>query len=56
VYVYSVFVLPRVSWRPCDGLIPRLGSPTDCRRLWNWSEMKRFTDALCSKWEQQEQK
>jgi hypothetical protein len=30
-------------------------SPTDCLRLGNWSETKRFTDALCSKWEQQKE-
>jgi hypothetical protein len=29
-------------------------SPTNCLRLRNLSERKRFTDALCSKWEQQE--
>jgi hypothetical protein len=40
--------------RPCVGLIPRPRSPTDCLRLMNWNESKRFTDALRSKWEQQE--
>jgi hypothetical protein len=33
--------------------MPGPRSPTDCFRLRNWSETKRFTDALCSKWEQQ---
>jgi hypothetical protein len=47
--IYSVCV----SYRPCDGLIPRPRSPTDCLRLRNWSETKRLTDVLCSKWEQQ---
>jgi hypothetical protein len=42
--------------RPCDGLIPRPRSPTGCFRLRNWSGTKRFTDALCSKWEQQKKK
>jgi hypothetical protein len=40
--------------RFCVGLIPRPRSPTDWLRLRNWSETKRFMDALCSKWEQQE--
>jgi hypothetical protein len=40
--------------RPCVGQIPCSRSPTDCLRLRNWSEMKRFTDAICSKWAQQE--
>jgi hypothetical protein len=26
--------------------------PADCLKLGNWSETKRFMDALCSKWEQ----
>jgi hypothetical protein len=30
VYVYYVFVLPCVQVRPCDELIPRPRSPTDC--------------------------
>jgi hypothetical protein len=50
ICVYSVFV----RLRPCDGLIPRPRSPTDCLRLRNWSEMKCFTDVVCSKWKQQE--
>jgi hypothetical protein len=54
VCVYSVFVLSCVGYRPCVGLIPRSRSPTGCLRLRNWSETKCFTDALCSKWEQQE--
>jgi hypothetical protein len=29
-------------------------SPTECLRLRNWSETTLFTDALCSKWENQE--
>jgi hypothetical protein len=33
VYVYSVFVCRQ---RPCDVLIPRSRSPTDCLRLRNW--------------------
>jgi hypothetical protein len=45
-----------VRSRPCDGLIPRPRSPTDCRRLRNRSETKRFTEALFSKWEQKEYK
>jgi hypothetical protein len=44
-----------VRQRPCDGLIPRPRSPTDCLRLRKWSETKRFTDALRSKLEQQEE-
>jgi hypothetical protein len=51
VCVYSVFVSRQ---RPCDRLIPRPKSPTECLKLRNLSETKRFTDALCSKWEQQE--
>jgi hypothetical protein len=43
-----------VGERPCEGLIPGTRSRTDSLRLRNWSETKRFTDALCSKWEQQE--
>jgi hypothetical protein len=39
--------------RPCDGLMPRPRSPTDCLKLRNWNKTKRFTDALCSNWEQQ---
>jgi hypothetical protein len=35
-------------------LLPRPRTPTDCLKLRNWSETKRFTDALCSKWEQHE--
>jgi hypothetical protein len=42
-----------IRQRPCDGLIPRRRRPTECLRLRNWSETKRFTDVLCSKWEQQ---
>jgi hypothetical protein len=38
-----------VRKRPCDGVIPRSRSPTDCLRLRNWSETKRFTDALCNR-------
>jgi hypothetical protein len=53
VCVYSVFALGSDL---CHGLIPCPRSPTDCLRLRNWSETKRFTDVLCSKWEQQEQK
>jgi hypothetical protein len=41
-----------VRQRPCNGLIPRPRSPTD--RLRNWSETKRFTDALFSKLERPE--
>jgi hypothetical protein len=37
-------------YRFCDELVPRPRSPTDYLRLRNWSETKRFTDALCSKW------
>jgi hypothetical protein len=51
VCIYSVFVCRQ---RPCDRLIIRLKSPTNCLKLRNWSEMKRFTDALCCKWEQRE--
>jgi hypothetical protein len=40
------------SVMPFDGLISHPRSPTDCLRLRNWSETKRFKDALCSKWEQ----
>jgi hypothetical protein len=35
--------------RPCDWLIPRPRSPTDCLRIKKLSETKRFADALCSK-------
>jgi hypothetical protein len=45
-----------LRWWPCDGLILRPRSPTDCLKLTHWSETKRFTDALCFKWEQQEWK
>jgi hypothetical protein len=41
-------------YRPYEGLILRPRSPTDLLRLRNWSETKRFTVALRSKWEQQE--
>jgi hypothetical protein len=34
-------------------LIPHPRSPTDCHKLRNSSETKRFTNALCSKREQQ---
>jgi hypothetical protein len=51
VCVYSVFVC---RYRPCDVLLPRLRSPTEFLRLRNWSETKSFTNARCSKWEQQE--
>jgi hypothetical protein len=44
VCVYSVCV----RQRPTGGLIPRQRSPTDCLRLRNWNETKRFTNALCS--------
>jgi hypothetical protein len=51
--VYSVFMLSCVGsglamgWSPVQGVLPTgLG-------LRNWSETKRFTDVLCSKWEQQ---
>jgi hypothetical protein len=33
---------------------PRQRSPTDFLKLRNWIERKRYTDSLCSKWEQQE--
>jgi hypothetical protein len=46
VCVYSVFVLG-------SGLATGW-SLVQCLRLRNWSETKRFTHALCSKWEQQE--
>jgi hypothetical protein len=36
------------GWSPVQGALPTV------YRLGNWSEMKRFTDALCSKWKQQE--
>jgi hypothetical protein len=36
------------GWFPVQGVLPTV------LRLRNWSETKRFTDALCSKWEQQE--
>jgi hypothetical protein len=44
------------SLLPYDGLIPRPRSPTDCLGLRKRSQTKHFTDALCSKWEQQEQR
>jgi hypothetical protein len=49
VCVYSVFVLPFVGsgfaadWSPVQGALPTV------LRLRNWSETKRFTDALCSR-------
>jgi hypothetical protein len=46
VCVYSEFVCRQ---RPCDGPITRPRSPTDGLKLRNWSETKRFTDALWSK-------
>jgi hypothetical protein len=51
VCVYSVFVLGSglaTGWSLVQSC------PTECLRLRNWSETKRFMDALCSKWEQQE--
>jgi hypothetical protein len=45
----SAFILCSCRLRPWNGLIPRPRSPTDSLRLRNWSETKRFTDALCSK-------
>jgi hypothetical protein len=50
--VYSRFM----RQQPCDRLIPCPRSHIACLRLRNWNETKRFTYALCSKWEQQEQK
>jgi hypothetical protein len=53
VCVYSMFVFCcslATGWSPVQGvLLTVLG-------LRNWSKTKRFTDALCSKWEQQEKK
>jgi hypothetical protein len=51
VCVYSEFVLGSglaTDWSLLQGVLPNV-------RLRNWSETKRFMDALCSKWEQQEQ-
>jgi hypothetical protein len=54
VCVYSVFVLSCVGigiakgWSTVQGVLPTV------LELRNWSETKRFTDALCSNWEQQE--
>jgi hypothetical protein len=50
VCVDSVFVLGSDlarGWSLVQWVLPNV-------RLRNWSETKRFTDALCSKWEQQE--
>jgi hypothetical protein len=47
--IYFMFVLSCVGMGPCEDLIPRPRGPTDCLRLRNWSETKRFTDALYSK-------
>jgi hypothetical protein len=54
IHPYSCCLLWSIRQRPCDGLIPRPRSPTNCLRLRLWSETKRFTDVLCSKWVQQE--
>jgi hypothetical protein len=46
VCVYSVFVLGiglATGWSPVQGVLPTV------LRVRNWSETKRFTDALCSK-------
>jgi hypothetical protein len=49
VCVYSVFTLPCVDsgfatgWSPVQGVVPSV------LRLRNWSETKRFMDALCPK-------
>jgi hypothetical protein len=56
VCVYSVFVLVCVGsglamgWSPIQGVLPTVFG------LRNWSETKRLTDVLCSKWEQQEKR
>jgi hypothetical protein len=55
VYGYSVCVLSCVRYWPCDWLILRPRRPTDSLKARNLSETKRFTDVLCSKWEQQKQ-
>jgi hypothetical protein len=52
--VYSVFVLSCVGSGLATGWSPSKQSYRLSVRLKNWSETKRFTDALCSKWEQQE--
>jgi hypothetical protein len=39
-----------MSWSPIQGILPTV------LKLRNWSETKRFMDALCSKWEQQEKR
>jgi hypothetical protein len=51
--LFCVCVLCRLG--PCIGLPPPPcpKSPTYCLRLRNWSETKRLTDGLCSKWEHQ---
>jgi hypothetical protein len=52
--LFCVCVVLRVGSGLAKGLIPHPRSQTSCLRLRNWSERKRFTDALCSRWEQQE--
>jgi hypothetical protein len=49
VCFYSVFV----SVAPLRRADPSCKESTACLKLRNWSEMKRFTDALCCKSEQQ---
>jgi hypothetical protein len=44
--VYSEFVCRQ---RPCDGLISRPWSPTDCLRIKKLKRKELFTDALRSK-------
>jgi hypothetical protein len=46
---FILFLLSRVGSCLTIGLIPHPRNPTDWRRLRNWSETKRFTDALCSR-------
>jgi hypothetical protein len=53
VCVYSVFVLSCVGSAALRRAVPHSRSSTDCLRIRNGSETKRFTDALCPRREQQ---
>jgi hypothetical protein len=54
ICVYSVFVLSCVGSGLVMGWSPIQGVLLTVLRLRNWSKMTCFMDALCSKWEQQE--
>jgi hypothetical protein len=54
ICVYAVFVLSCVGSHLVMGWYPIQGVRLTVYKKRNWSETKHFTDALCSKWEQQE--